>query len=448
MSEQRVAWRSNVLDVRWEGLRVMALMPFLMFPSVRPVLTLAMLVAWLGFTVAAAVRGVPLWVETPLTWPIVLLLAMVAVGVVVTPYRDLAWPKLAGIMLGVLAVRAVLLTVSGPRETWRTVAVYVVLGCALVAQGAVATSWFAKFAGLAQATSWMPQVITHLPGTAAEGVQPNALAGTVLLILPLTLVLLCGAWGTAVQTDQRTPRVNELQRPWLRPFLVVTTFGLTSLLVVTQSRTAWAAMILTAATLAAIRWRPARRFVLGTGLIALLGLILAPRLVETTAGHLISSSGSLQLSWAGRVEVWQRAVTAISDFPFTGLGLNAFRRVVHDLYPLALSARDFDVAHAHNVFLQTALDTGLPGLVAYVSLLWIASVLAWQVYRKAGPTEGILALGLWGNLLAVHLFGLTDAIALGAKVGLLLWVSIGLIAALHRCTVGAGRTTLGSRRID
>jgi hypothetical protein len=73
--------------------------------------------------------------------------------------------------------------------------------------------------------------------------------------------------------------------------------------------------------------------------------------------------------------------------------------------------------------------------------------MAWQVYRTAARSEGILALGLWGNLVAVHLFGLTDAVVLGAKVGLLLWLSIGLIAALHRRTVGINLMNTGLRRV-
>ncbi len=42
-----------------------------------------------------------------------------------------------------------------------------------------------------------------------------------------------------------------------------------------------------------------------------------------------------------------------------------------------------------------------------------------------------LTLGLGGGLLAHLLYGLTDAVALGAKPGVLLWMLLGLIAGLH-----------------
>ena len=36
----------------------------------------------------------------------------------------------------------------------------------------------------------------------------------------------------------------------------------------------------------------------------------------------------------GRLEVWSRAIYGIQDFPFTAMGMNTFRRIVHVLYRL------------------------------------------------------------------------------------------------------------------
>ena len=41
-------------------------------------------------------------------------------------------------------------------------------------------------------------------------------------------------------------------------------------------------------------------------------------------------------------------------------------------------------------------------------------------------------MGLGGNLLAFQFFGLTDAIALGAKIGVFSWLTMGLILSAHR----------------
>jgi putative inorganic carbon (HCO3(-)) transporter len=52
------------------------------------------------------------------------------------------------------------------------------------------------------------------------------------------------------------------------------------------------------------------------------------------------------------------------------------------LYPFFTVPPDTDIAHAHNIFLQTALDLGIPGLVAYLALLGSALVVCWQVAVK------------------------------------------------------------------
>jgi putative inorganic carbon (HCO3(-)) transporter len=406
---------------------------------------------WLLLALVAYCRDATPSTRSPITWPVTTLALMVTVGTLITPYPDLAMPKVASIVLGILAVRAMLLGVQSPTHAWRAAAGYVLLGCVLIAPAVIATTWFVKFTWLEGATAALPHVIPHLPGTAPEGVQPNALGGTTLFLLPLLVVI---ASATRQLPDTMSLfgveryRHRAAVRVGLRAAFAVIIIGVTMVLLLTQSRTSWFAMAVAAVTLAALRWRPARRAAAAACLALILVIFLGPRSYTTAVWRAMStvSTVSMDLSWAGRVEVWQSAVAAISDFPFTGVGLSAFRRIVHDLYPLTLSSANIDLAHAHNVFLQTALDVGLPGLVAYVSLLVVASVLAWQVYCMAAPPEAMLALGLWGNLLAVHLFGLADAIALGAKVGLLFWLDIGILVALHRCTVGTPLTAAGPDR--
>jgi len=142
--------------------------------------------------------------------------------------------------------------------------------------------------------------------------------------------------------------------------------------------------------------------------------------------------------------VWSRAIYGIQDFPFTGMGMNAFRKVVPVLYPLFLVSPDVDIGHAHNEFLQAALDLGIPGLIAFIAIYIIAFwMLAsiWKVTRHPQLNTGhwslvtrSLTLGLGGGLLAHMLYGLTDAVALGAKPGLLFWMLLGLIAGLYEQT--------------
>ena len=113
--------------------------------------------------------------------------------------------------------------------------------------------------------------------------------------------------------------------------------------------------------------------------------------------------------------------------------MNVFRKVMPRLYPTVQATPDFDVAHTHNHLLQAALDLGIPGLIAYLAMWLAVGAVLVRVYRRgAGTIARILAGGLGAGLIAHFTFSLTDAIPLGAKVGVLFWVTVGLVVSLHQ----------------
>jgi putative inorganic carbon (HCO3(-)) transporter len=138
-----------------------------------------------------------------------------------------------------------------------------------------------------------------------------------------------------------------------------------------------------------------------------------------------------------RKDLWPWALAAIEDFPFSGVGLGAFRLVAFRLYPLTIDIGD--IGHAHSMFLQTALDLGLPGLVVYLAILLVAAAAGWRVARR---DEGLrsISLGLLAGLAAFHIFGLADAVALGAKPAMVFWFALGLLAAMSKRELAAPET--------
>ena len=64
-------------------------------------------------------------------------------------------------------------------------------------------------------------------------------------------------------------------------------------------------------------------------------------------------------------------------------------------YPFFTISPDTDIAHAHNMFLQMAVDVGLPGLIAYLALLELAGVVAWGAARRSSGVVRGLSLGLF-----------------------------------------------------
>jgi putative inorganic carbon (HCO3(-)) transporter len=166
-------------------------------------------------------------------------------------------------------------------------------------------------------------------------------------------------------------------------------------------------------------------------------------------------------SLVDRGEILVRALSIVQDFPLTGTGLGTFRRLVFVLNPVLEANHTADIGHAHNVLLQVALDLGLPGLVAYLALVGIALWIGWRAAWMPGPREvdappapasgektplvkgefRWLGIGIVGSLLAFHVYGLTDAIALGAKPGVAFWMILALSAALWRSSPESVRSS-------
>lgn len=136
---------------------------------------------------------------------------------------------------------------------------------------------------------------------------------------------------------------------------------------------------------------------------------------------------------ASRMEVWQRGLMMVQDYPFTGIGIGTYNSIAHLLYPFFIAAPDEVVAHAHNNLLEVAVDVGIPGLIAYIALLTGFVVAATRAYRATIDT-GVRALivGLGLGMLAHQVFGLTDAFILGTKPGVLLWVFFAFTMVIYR----------------
>jgi putative inorganic carbon (HCO3(-)) transporter len=150
----------------------------------------------------------------------------------------------------------------------------------------------------------------------------------------------------------------------------------------------------------------------------------------------MSTTSTLEVeSLTGRVELWSRALYAIQDFPFTGMGMGTFGYVMPVLYPLFQVSPDVIVLHAHDEFLQVAVDLGLPGLAAFLGIYLIAVWMLIAVWRRDTDSfRRAVALGLLTGVLAHAVFGLTDAVLLTAKPSVFWWALLGLAAGTFLLT--------------
>lgn len=403
-----------------ELLIIAAIAPALLFPS--PLRILVLLVVPLVWTCARVDSGRAL-PGTPLNVALWCLLIMVAISLYATFDIRFSLGKVAGVVLGVVFFWAVARWVTTADRLKTAMAAYVIAGVGLAVIGLIGTRWIEKFPPINAAVAHLPRLIRGVPG-AEEGFQPNAVGGSLLLFVPLQIALL------AVGIDKAGRRSR-----WLRPTQIALLAVTTLTLLLTQSRGAWAGLLV--GTIAFFIWHTRTTRILA-GVAMLIGLIAVVRMGPGHVADLtISQSGpGMSSDVSERIELWQRAVSGVQDFPITGMGMNTFRTLMPRMYPMFRTKPNFDVAHAHNHLLQAALDLGIPGLIAYLAIWMIAAILLIQVYRQGTePMYRAMAGGLGVGLIAQFMFGMTDTIALGAKVGILFWFALALVAGLHRVGV-------------
>ncbi len=419
---------------QWHWLWIALAAPFLIFPTVAR--SFAMLIIPGVWMIGILVRREPLR-RTPLNPALLLLAVMVLVSMYATYDFAQSFPKITGM---VLAFGVFFATARKARRLggwWGAVILFSALTVGMAGFALLTVKWSAKIPLIGSVVARLTPRLVGLQG-AASGVSANELAGALVWGIPLLTMLVVALW-------QRRRAVSEMLGARKTMLALIALVGATwftfAILVLTQSRGGYLGLFIAFAAVLffVMPWR--WRIVLTIGSVAILVAAIV-FLRSNTLAPTIEDSGALSVESAidtleGRLEIWSRAIYGIEDFAFTGMGMNTFRRVVHVLYPLFLIGPDSDIAHAHNEFLQAGLDLGVPGLIAFTALYFGAAMMLGAVWTRARvlmpDTFFIRAvvLGLGAALLAHLVYGMTDAVTLGAKPGFMFWLLLGLIAGLY-----------------
>jgi O-antigen ligase len=275
--------------------------------------------------------------------------------------------------------------------------------------------------------------------------QPNPFAGFIGLILPigLTVAAYCvGRIPSALRSRNTHYSIRITHYAiWITLYALVTLLVvvlLAAALYLSFSRGAWLGAV--AALLMMGLFLPRRRW-LGLALIG--GLIVAglalygAGLLPASIADRFADVGTLvdfrdvrgvkindaNYAVVERLAHWQAAIYMIEAQPWTGVGFSNYQPVYEQYrllnWPLPLG-------HAHNIYLNIAAETGLPGLAAYL-VLWVC-IFAATIRARRTP-DGLrraLALGLLGawTHLSVHnmfdnLYVNNVHLHIGAMIGLL-----------------------------
>lgn len=372
--------------------------------------------------------------RTPMDMPILGILIMVPVSLYASVDWTLSLPKVYGIILGVALFYAVVNWVHTMREVWLAAFGMVLTSVVFALLGLVGTDWSeSKLFALPQIYGRLPHLIRGIPRSLGGGFHPNGIGGTLIFFVPVLVSLLLARGDVKRNQFGANDLLLRLWRAWHRHILVGCLLLTLFTLILTKSRGSF--MGVGVGLLALGVWWD-RRFLWAIPAAAL-GLFVA---VQVWGGEALGQlalrmdivGGGVTGTMQGRMEVWQRAIYMIQDFPYTGIGIGTFDKVANVMYPFFLLGPEAKVTHAHNTLLEVGVDLGIPGLVAYVALLTCFVVAAWRAYHALSDRAlQALIVGLACGMLAHQVFGLTDAFLLGTKPGVVMWAFLGLMAALY-----------------
>ncbi len=265
--------------------------------------------------------------------------------------------------------------------------------------------------------------------------QPNPYAGYLNLTLPILVALLVIPWrgwralgASNHSTAQDTPAAPEWQgiggdllpqstldlpAGWRLRMVLPLLLALLGALWLADSRGAILGFLVAQIAMAYSAWPRARRwFAAAAGAITLLGGV-ALELAGHAIARKLDAAGWRALDNADlsrnitdanyssidRLAHWTAALRMFAAHPWTGVGAGnyASRYLAYNV-PRWTHA----LGHAHNIYLNTAAELGVPGLLAY--LAFVALTLVW-CWRAAAQTTGI------GRALAIGSLGVAVALA-------------------------------------
>lgn len=345
----------------------------------------------------------------PLSFSLLIILLWLPVNLAVSVAGDTSWVATGYLLLGITLYIALTNPLTNRYSPDLLVGLLLLLGTGLAIVSPTLVAWKPEFRLFYLPLYDRLQTIQFHFG---ETIHANVLAGILVIVLPLLFVL---TWYHFI---------NHRMRQFLSYGSIMVVILL--LLILTQSRAGYLAFA-SGFGVVLILCFPKIVYALP---IAIVGVAIAIRIIGLQPLLEAFSSDSSLGGWDVRGEIWRYSYSAMGDFIYTGIGIGTFTTVMPLLYPIRFNIQE--LPHAHNLFLQIALDLGLPGLIAYLAIIINLFVMLIGTLRSryTSSLHRALAIGATGSLVGILVHGLLDAVTWGTKLAFVPWILFALITQL------------------
>lgn len=414
--------------MKWLNLFIILLTsPFFLFPSEKYIWILCCLPI---IFLVRLVKTKSLIQRTILDWAILILLCQVFFSCIIIPKISISLPKITNILFGII-VFYIIQDILKSEKFIKIGAVIFLAGSiilALIGIFGMSSKYNMKYLDFIYNTQLkIPNINFNLPG-AEEGFHPNAIGGTLIIVLPIFISLLSSAFTHDKNNFLFIKRKANIG------FFITGLFVISSVLFLTQSRGSWIGLFIGILFLLIIK----KKFkMLILALIFLLLTMIVFFSFENSSFLLQEMQGKM----INRISLWSIAIDNIQTYPIFGIGMNYVRRI---------PSVEYETAHFHNHFLHIAAELGLPALIGFLSIIISVLFMCLKVLHHSNVLwmNAIIA-GLLSGQIAHLVFGINDSIPLGAKTGIFFWISIGLIVAIYRfSTEKIGKNKIKKNYVD
>lgn len=240
--------------------------------------------------------------------------------------------------------------------------------------------------------------------------SPQTFGNYILLVLPVV-------FGLSFYSNSRR------EKRWLQ------LSGLIILLAIIFSygRAVWLGLIGGLIFMAILR---SKKFILSISTAVIVGSLLLIFIPSSRFSRRVVETFKSRRPIGDRIYFWKGSLRIIRDHPITGVGWEGFRLV----YPKYKPARGRQlVSHAHNNFVDVAVDSGLFGLGMFLWLLVTIYKVGLHIFKELG--EGYfkgIAWGFLGSFTAFLIAGLSQYNFGDSEVVMLFYFLLGMVMVIPR----------------